>query len=201
MLFGILAYMRTYTPPDFTPIPPEATCVFEGVIHDVYQWQQEQFDGSYTTFELLKRPDTVITIPVVGDELLLSQETQPHLGSFLNFPGGRHEHPEDDELAAAKRELREETGYEFKTWKLLNAYQPLGHFSYITYIFLATDVLRVGEQSLDAGEQIEVVKMDFDSYTKMKHDPQLRSYHDEIFDDLHSIDELLALPSLYDYGV
>lgn len=193
--------MRTYTPPDFTPIPPEATCVFEGVIHDVYQWEQKQFDGTYTTFELLKRPDTVITIPVAGDKLLLSQETQPHLGSFLNFPGGRHEYEGDDELAAAKRELREETGYTFKTWKLLNAYQPLGHFSYITYIFLATDVDQIGEQQLDPGEQIEVQEFSFDAYKALKYDPRLRSHHDEIFEDIHSIDELLALPSLHDYGI
>lgn len=193
--------MRTYTPPDFTDIPSEAKRVFQGVIHDVYQWEQKQFDGSYTTFELLKRPDTVITIPVVGDKLLMSKETQPHLGSFLNFPGGRHEYEADDELMAAKRELKEETGYTFKNWKLLNAYQPLGHFSYVTYIFLAEDVLEAGKQQLDAGEKIEVVEMSFEEYKAMKYDPKLRNYHAEIFDDIYALDELLALPSLHDYGV
>lgn len=192
--------MRTYTPPDFTDIPPEATRVFKGVIHDVYQWEQKQFDGSYTTFELLKRPDTVITIPVVNEKLLLSSETQPHLGSFLNFPGGRHEYEHDDELAAAKRELQEETGYTFKNWKLLNAYQPLGHFSYITYIFLATDVLEAGPQQLDAGEKIEVVEKTLSEYKSLQYDPVLRNYHNEIFDEINSIEELVALPSLYDYG-
>lgn len=191
--------MRRYTPPDFVEVPEGAVCVFNGVIHDIYQWEQEQFDGTFRTFELLKRPDTVITIPVVDGKLLLSNEEQPHIGSFINFPGGRHDNPEEDELTAAQREMQEETGYTFTTWKLIEAYQPRGHFSYVTYIFLATDVASIGEQKLDTGEKITVVEKTLDEYKQMKFDPTLRSYHD-LFEDLNSVDELLAMPSLYDYG-
>lgn len=38
-------------------IPEQAGCVFHGEIFDVYQWQQEMFDGSYERFEMLRRPD------------------------------------------------------------------------------------------------------------------------------------------------
>ncbi len=34
-------------------IPDHATCVFRGMLFDVYQWQQEMFDGSIETFEML----------------------------------------------------------------------------------------------------------------------------------------------------
>ena len=192
--------MRRYAPPDFVEVPKEATCVFSGVIHDVYQWEQKQFDGTYKTFELLKRPDTVITISVVNKKLLLTREEQPHIGTFINFPGGRHDNVQEDELMAAKRELCEETGYEFKNWKLISAYQPRGHFSYVTYIFLATDLLNIGEQQLDTGERVTVIEKTFEEYKQMKFGDELRSYHDDIFDNLHSLDELLSLPSLYDYG-
>lgn len=46
-------------------IPSHATKVFSGVIFDVYQWEQELFNGNIATFEALRRPSTVIIIPVV----------------------------------------------------------------------------------------------------------------------------------------
>lgn len=36
-------------------IPDHAELVFKGVLHDVYQWQQEAFDGSFLTFEAIRR--------------------------------------------------------------------------------------------------------------------------------------------------
>lgn len=46
-------------------IPSHAVKVFSGVIFDVYQWQQELFNGETATFEALRRPSTVVIIPVV----------------------------------------------------------------------------------------------------------------------------------------
>ncbi len=46
-------------------IPSHAVKVFSGVIFDVYQWEQELFNGNVSTFEALRRPSTVIIIPVV----------------------------------------------------------------------------------------------------------------------------------------
>ena len=41
-------------------IPPEADRVFRGEIYEVYQWPQKMPDGSVETFEMLRRPDTVM---------------------------------------------------------------------------------------------------------------------------------------------
>jgi hypothetical protein len=46
-------------------IPSHAHKVFSGVIFDVYQWDQELFNGKIATFEAIQRPSTVIVIPVV----------------------------------------------------------------------------------------------------------------------------------------
>lgn len=55
-------------------IPEDAKLVFKGVIFDVYQWEQEMFDGTYETFEAIKRVGTVQIIPTIGDKALpLSQ--------------------------------------------------------------------------------------------------------------------------------
>ena len=47
--------------------PPQAKRVFKGMIFDVYQWEQEMYDGSTHTFEKIIRPDTVLVIPVTED--------------------------------------------------------------------------------------------------------------------------------------
>ena len=50
-------------------IPDEAEKVFNGVLFDVYQWQQEMYDGSYATFERLRRADTAAVICITDDDM------------------------------------------------------------------------------------------------------------------------------------
>ncbi len=94
------------------PIPEHAKKVFGGIIFDIYQWEQEQFDGTIKTFEKAKRPDTVVVFPVLDDgKILLTKQEQPGRGSFIAATGGMMDQGEDV-LSAAKRELLEESGYE-----------------------------------------------------------------------------------------
>ena len=59
-------------------IPPHATCVFQGILFDVYQWQQEMFDGSFRTFEKIRRRTIgAQVIATRGDRIFYSQEQQP----------------------------------------------------------------------------------------------------------------------------
>ena len=55
--------MEINRPQSKQPIPANAKKVFHGVIFDVYQWEQEMFDGTKEIFEKLKRPDTVVVFP------------------------------------------------------------------------------------------------------------------------------------------
>ncbi|MEI7603954.1 MAG: hypothetical protein WCJ19_02970 [bacterium] len=57
--------MEYERPPISQPIPEDAVKVFSGVIFDVYQWQQLQFDGTYATFEKIKRNDVALVIPIM----------------------------------------------------------------------------------------------------------------------------------------
>jgi hypothetical protein len=86
--------------------PPHAKRVFEGVIFDVYQWEQELYDGRTVMFERLVRPDTVTVYGVLPDgKILLAEQEQPGKPAFVGPTGGRVD-PGEDALTAAKRELR-----------------------------------------------------------------------------------------------
>src|SRR5882757_3955251 len=101
-------------------IPPQAKKVFQGVIFSVYQWQQEMFDGSTETFEMLKRPNTIEVIATQGDKILISRQSQPNKENFYSLFGGRAEEGEDP-LVTAKRELLEESGLESDDWELFKS--------------------------------------------------------------------------------
>ena len=146
-------------------IPPQAERVFEGVIFDVYQWQQEMFDGSKQTFERLRRPGTVVVIPVVGEKILLSREEQPGMKEVSTLLGGRIEEGEEP-LNAAKRELLEESGYASDDWELWRTYEPISKMDWQIFVFIARNCKKVAEQKLDAGEKITVEELTFDQFVE-----------------------------------
>lgn len=81
--------MNISRPPSQQPIPPHAKRVFKGILFDVYQWQQKQYDGSYKTFEKIKRSDTVSVIPVTAEgKFIITHQEQPLTDPFTGFPGG-----------------------------------------------------------------------------------------------------------------
>ena len=51
-------------------IPKNAKCVFTGIVYDVYQWEETNFDGSPATFEAVKRHDSVQVIPTDGKHVI-----------------------------------------------------------------------------------------------------------------------------------
>lgn len=105
--------MRKIIPKDAVLIPDAANRVFKGVVYDVYQWEQELFDGSHATFEMLKRPDTASVLPVVDNKVVILNEEQSHRGFKITFPSGRVDPADTSMLETAQRETFEETGYRF----------------------------------------------------------------------------------------
>ena len=187
--------MKKLVPADAVLIPQHAKCMFRGVIYDTYQWKQELFDGSHTTFEMLRRPDTVTAICIVDDELLVLKDEQPHRGLRINFPGGRANDENEDITLAAQREALEETGYEFNNWRLVKVWQPHTKIEQFIYLFIAWDVASVIAARPDAGELITVERLPFDEVKKLVFDKV--GYLGEaqsVFENINSTKELLTIP-------
>ncbi|HYC34441.1 MAG TPA: NUDIX hydrolase [Candidatus Paceibacterota bacterium] len=159
--------MNIEKPKSRQPIPEHAKCVHKGVVFDVYQWEQEQFDGSVKTFEKLKRSDTVVVFPVLPDgRILLTKQEQPGMEPFIGATGGRVD-PGEDTLDAAKRELKEESGYEAGEFTLWDARQPATKIEWSVYTFIAKGLKKVADLNLDAGEKIALYPVTFDEFIEL----------------------------------
>jgi ADP-ribose pyrophosphatase len=187
--------MRKIVPDTAILIPKKAQRAFKGVIYEVYQWEQENFDDSVTTFEMLKRPDTVSVMAIVDDKMLVLNDEQPHRGLRLSFPGGRVDEEDESTLAAAKRETLEETGYEFGKWKLLDVFQPQAKLEWFIYVYVAWDVTNKSATHHDPGEKITQELKTFKELQKLAR--QGVGYMGEaraVLEKLHGFAELKALP-------
>ncbi|MEK7539386.1 MAG: NUDIX hydrolase [Patescibacteria group bacterium] len=154
--------MDIQRPASKQPIPDNAKKVFEGALFDVYQWEQEMFDGTKTTFEKLKRPDTVVIFPVLPDgKIILTEQEQPGKKPFIGTTGGRVDKGEDI-LMAAKRELLEESGYEAEEFILWDAQHPTSKIDWVVYTFIAKGLKKVAGLHLDAGEKIKLLPVTLD---------------------------------------
>ena len=156
--------MKIKRPKSKQPIPDNAKKVFEGVLFDVYQWEQELFDGTKTTFEKLKRPDTVVVFPVLDNgKIILTKQKQPGKESFIGATGGRVDKGEDV-LEAAKRELLEESGYTASKFILWDARHPTSKIDWVVYTFIAKGLKKVANINLDAGEKISLKPVTFNEF-------------------------------------
>ena len=180
------------------PIPSHANKVFKGVIFDVWQWEQELYDGTTTTFEKLKRPDTVNVIPITPEgKIILSKQEQPGVVPFTGVLGGRVD-PGETPTEAVKRELLEESGYEAQEYILWHALQPIEKIDWAIYTFIAKGVKRVQDPELEGGEKIELLHLSFKEFidvTTQKNfrDPEIEASIAEAQRDPEKFEELQKL--------
>jgi len=145
-------------------IPDNAKCVFEGKLFNVYHWEQELFDGSFATFEMLKRKHTVRIIATQGNDIFYVDEKQPDRPSFKSLISGGADNYDEDPLETAKRELLEETGMISDDWKLFLKTNSLPKQDWPVYTYIAKNCKKITEPNLDAGEKIKVCKTSIDDF-------------------------------------
>lgn len=134
--------------------------VFRGVLLDVRRDRVRLPDGGEAVREYVRHPGAVVVVAVRDDGALVfeRQFRYPLRRSFLELPAGKIDVGEDI-LACAKRELREETGFEAAEWRHLGVFHPcIGYSDERIEVFLAQNLTEVGND-LDDEEFLEVLSL------------------------------------------
>lgn len=117
--------------------------------------------GAEHDFIVLEMVNWINIVPVtVAGRVVMIRQYRHGTGEVgLEIPGGVID-PGEDPLAAAGRELREETGYEAAEIAAIGQVAPNPAIQdNRCYSFIARGAYRAGVQELDAGEDIEVVEI------------------------------------------
>ncbi len=122
--------------------------------------------GKPHEFYQIETRDWVGIIPLLNEEVILVRQFRHGSEEMsLEIPGGIMD--EDDPFGAALRELQEETGFKANKMELLGVLRPQpALFNNRFYVFLATELEKVGDPLPEESEEIELVKMPLDQVLK-----------------------------------
>jgi ADP-ribose pyrophosphatase len=136
----------------------DSTTVFRGKLLHVVSDRVVLIGGKHSVREYIKHPGAsmIIAMPEPGVITLVRQFRYPLGRHFIELPAGKIDESEDP-LDAAKRELKEETGFTGAQWRHLTTLHPcIGYSDESIELYLARELTQRGATP-DDGEHLEVM--------------------------------------------
>jgi ADP-ribose pyrophosphatase len=146
---------------------------FSGKVFKVYTDTLIEPGGHKNTRDVIRHNGSVVMLAVddstnpADPDIIMERQYRHAAGQFLyELPAGTRD-PGEAPLAAAKRELIEETGYRARRWTMLVKYfASPGFLGEWMQIYLARDI-RPGQAALEADEHLEVFRIPLSQAMKM----------------------------------
>jgi len=146
---------------------------FQGRVFNVFTDTLVEPGGHRHIKDVIRHNGSVVMLAVderknpADPDVVLERQYRHAAGQYLiELPAGSR-NPGEAPLAAAKRELIEETGYRARRWKMLIRYfASPGFLGEWMQIYLARDI-REGTATPELDEQIEVLRMPLSQAMKM----------------------------------
>jgi hydrolase, NUDIX family len=121
-------------------------------------------------FYVVSLNEAVAIVAVDGNDnlILTKQYRHSYNKELIEIPAGAFEKNEKDGLSVAKRELREETGYVSDEWLYLGpTIESSSKLTNYLHLYFAKDCRKVGEQQLDATEELEAFLLPIETAVDM----------------------------------
>lgn len=138
---------------------------YEGPLFRIYTEQVKEHTGQTQVRDIIRHNGSVVILAVDSSRsrrdpyIILERQYRHAAGQFLyEVPAGKME-PGENRLRAAKRELREETGYTARKWTHLTRYfASPGFLGEWMQVFLAEDLVP-GPSHPEEDESIEILRV------------------------------------------
>ncbi|MGN0632503.1 MAG: NUDIX domain-containing protein [Oscillospiraceae bacterium] len=144
------------------------TDIFDGKVVKLFVDEVELDNGQKAKREIIQHPGGVCVLPLDedGNVYMVKQFRYPFMTALYEIPAGKLEYGENHRECGI-RELKEETGATADSFEYLGCIYPtVAYDTEIIHMYLARG-LHFGEQSLDEGEFLDVIKMPFDEVFEM----------------------------------
>lgn len=157
----------------------EQKLAYDGPLFKVWSETVEEPGGIVSNRDIIRHNGSVVILAVDDRQskrdpyiIMERQYRQAAQQFLLELPAGRRE-ADEKPLAAAKREMIEETGYRARSWKkLVRYYASPGFLGEWMEVYLATD-LTEGEAQPEDDERIEILRIRLSELLKMRNEGQI----------------------------
>lgn len=135
----------------------EKETVYKGRIFDVEAHKVSLPNGHTSYRDIIVHHGAVAVIAIIDDKMLLVRQYRKAIErETLEIPAGKLDKIGENRLDAARRELREETGYSATLTEICTMNMSPGYLTENITIYHADNLVKESEQELDEDEFVDV---------------------------------------------